>query len=294
MNKYTDQTLQGDSFEKLPVESFNKIFWRSGDSRLSPLLNTDPGQYLGEFRSMVEMPATKDREAITLPVLPWKVVRRKSGRESYTRYSATEMSFRPIRARLRYVLFERDGQGMKIKDANGRDVILSITKTFVKGSGFTPQKEVFGMVYDDNGDFATYALLSIDAWSSFISYDRAAKEYEKVVAPEGQLVVYRLGTRGITLPDGDITPKTKTFNGGESVDIEALDLDSPSFIEVTEDFDNLWNAAEAWANCKKWNAESKPKTQAPVEPVGEINVTPALEYNENFPYGTPSDEEYPA
>jgi len=293
-NKYTDQTLQGDAYEVLPVPSFNKIFWRSGDSRLSPLLGTDPGQYLGEFRSMTKMPATKDREEIILPVLPWKIVTRKAGRESYTRYSATEMSFRPIRARLRYVLFQRDSQGIKAKDANGRDVILSITKTFVKGSGFTPQKEVFGMVFDDAGVFSTYALLSIDAWSSFISYDRAVKEYEKIAVPDGQLVVYRIGTRGITLNTGEVVPKTRTFGGGESVDIEALDLDNPYFMDITDDFDNIWNAAEKWSSCKKWNAETAKAKEAPVTSIGEVDMNTVLEVSDNFPHGTPGDDEYPA
>lgn len=292
-NKYADETLQGDAYENLPVAAFNKIFWRSGDSRLSPLLTTDPGQYLGEFRSMVEMPATRDRDAIILPVLPWAVVTRRSGRESYKRYSATEMSFRPIRARLRYVLYQRDEQGMKVKDANGRDVILSITKSFTKGSGYTPQKEVFGMVYAANGDFASYALLSIDAWSAFISYDRAVKEWEKVVAPDGQLVVYQIGTRGVTLKNGEIVPKTKTFNGGESVDIEALDTDKPRFIEVNEDFDSMWQISGAWATCKKWNAEIKVVKPAQPTAVNEVDLNAPLETSDNFPYGTPEDE-YPA
>ena len=146
MNKYSDPTLQGESFALLPVESFNKIMWRSGDDRLSPLLETDPGQFLGEFRSMVDMPATNDREAVTFPVLPWRIVKRKSGRETYQRYSTTEMLFRPIAARLRYVLFARDATNQVIKDENGRKVILAVTKNFVPKSGYEPQKEVLSHV----------------------------------------------------------------------------------------------------------------------------------------------------
>lgn len=267
--KYDDNTLQGESFALLPVETFNKIIWRSGDARLAPLLATDPGQYLGEFRSMIDLPARGDKEAIVFPVLPWPVVKRKAGRENYSRYSTTEMLFRPICARLRYVLFQRDDKGQKVKDENNRDVILSITKTFVKGSGYSPQKEVFGIVYDASGSPRTHSLLSIDGWSSFISYDRAAKAWDKVPAPEGKLVVYRLGTRGTKDENGDTITKTKSFNGGESVDIEPLDLDKPTFIQIDAAFDELWESAQTWKNCPRWNAEKATVTHV-VETLPEV------------------------
>ena len=65
MNKYSDQTLGNTAkFVNLPVESFNKITWRGGDDKLSMLLDSDPGQYLGEFRSMVKTTATDDKPSI--------------------------------------------------------------------------------------------------------------------------------------------------------------------------------------------------------------------------------------
>lgn len=253
-NKYSDPTLQGESFALLPVPSFNKIMWRSGDSRLAPLLQTDPGQYLGEFRSMIDLPASDSREAITFPVLPWTVVKRKAGRDTYSRYSTTQMYFRPISARLRYVLYLRDDKGQKIREKN-RDVVVSVVKTFVKGSGYSPQKEVFGMVFDKDGKFHTYGLLSLDGWSSFISYDRAARAFDKIAAPEGKLIVYHLGTRGTQDAEGEIIPKVKIFNGGESVDIEPLDLDAPMFMTIDDGFDAMWSESQTWANCPRWNAE---------------------------------------
>jgi hypothetical protein len=233
---------------------------------------------------MVKMLATKDRAEIVLPVLPWDVVTRKKGRETYQRYSATEMVFRPIRSRLRYVFYKRDGQGQKEKDDKNHDIILSVTKSFVKGSGYVPQKEVFGIVCDDTGKQATYALLSIDSWSAYISYDRAAKEFEKIVPPEGFIVAYKIGTRGVN--DGDtVVPKTKSYNGGESVDIEALDLDRPIHIKITDEFDAIWEASESWANCKKWNAE-----KVEIKDVSTLPVLP--EFSEEFPFGTPEDDEH--
>ena len=256
-NKFSDPTLQGESYALLPVQSFNKIMWRGGDPKLSVLLPTDPGQYLGEFRSMIDLPASAEREAIVFPVLPWTVVKRRAGRDTYFRYSTTEMLFRPISARLRFVLYARDGQGNKIKE-NNRDVIVSVTKHFVKGSGFSPQKEVFGLVYDNAGKFATYGLLSLDGWSSYISYDRAAREFDKISTADGKLVVYRLGTRGAKDSTGETIIKAKMFNGGSSVDIEPLDLATPLLMDVTQDFEDMWTKAQAWATCPRWNAEKTP------------------------------------
>jgi hypothetical protein len=255
--KFSDPTLQGESFAMLPVERFNKIMWRSGDPDLYVLLANDPGKYLGEFRSMLDLPATADREAIVFPVLPWPVMKRKAGRDTYSRYSTTEMLFRPITARLRFVLYARDGQGNKIKE-NNRDVIVSVTKHFVKGSGYSPQKEVFGLVYDSKGNFATHGLLSLDGWSSYISYDRAAKEWDKIATPDGKLVIYRLGTRGTKDNNGETIIKAKTFNGGSSVDIEPLDLATPMLMQVDEAFETLWTKAQEWATCPRWNAEKSP------------------------------------
>ena len=71
MNKYSDTTLGNNAqFVNLPVESFNKITWRGGDDKLSMLLETDPGQYLGEFRSMVSTTATPDKPSVVFPQLP--------------------------------------------------------------------------------------------------------------------------------------------------------------------------------------------------------------------------------
>lgn len=265
MNKYSDQTLSNDvSFVNLPVESFNKITWRGGDDKLSALLQTDPGLYLGEFRSMVQTTATKDKPAIVFPKMPWNVVTRKSGTETYQRYSATEMRFRPIAARVRYVLYERDGD-KRVKDANGRYKIKGISKQYPgSGSGYVPQKEVFGFVMDENGDAITHGLLSIDAWSTFISYNSAVKKFEALTVPENKLVIYKLGTRGKTV-NGEVFQKQVKFGDNTSVDIEALDLNDPEYISISPEFDDIWEKAQPWANCERWHSERGAVAVAPVE-----------------------------
>lgn len=270
MSKYSDPTLQAKTFENLPVDAFNKITWRSGDESLETLLSTDPGRYLGEFRSMVDMPANANREAVTFPVLPWKVVTRRAGRETYKRYSATEMLFRPITARLKFVFYQRDAKGNKVKDpATNRDIILGVTKKFEKGSGYTPLKEVFGYVFNEKGEFATYGLLVLDGWSSYISYDKAAREFEKITVPDDKLVVYRIGTRGAADKDGNVIPKIRTFNGGDSVDIEAF-TENPMMITADQNFDDMWHLAQTWANCPSWNAEKNPAGKKPAPSLSPI------------------------
>lgn len=258
MNKYSDTTLGNTAqFVNLPVESFNKITWRGGDDKLSPLLETDPGQYLGEFRSMVKTTGTDEKPSVTFPVLPWKVVTRRSGRETYQRYSATEMLFRPIAARSRFVKYERNSAGERVKNESGRYKIVATSREFPgKGSGFDPHKEVFGVVMNEKGEQCTFGLLSLDTWNAYISYNNSAKAFEKIVMPENKLPVFRIGTRGEML-NGEIIPKIKNFNGGSFTEIEALDVNKPMTFDVTPDFDTLWEASQAWVKCERWNAVGK-------------------------------------
>lgn len=282
MSKYTDPTLKDNQpFALLPVESFNKIIWRSGDDALSALLLADPGAYLGEFRSMIGMEKTQEREAITFPELPWTVVTRRSGRETYRRYSTTEMLFRPITARVRYVKYAKNDKGQREKNEFGRNKIVAISQKFPgKGSGFEPQKEVFGIVFNKDGNPASYACLVLDAWSSFLSYNKAATRFENVKHAEDELPVYRLGTRG-TVVDGDIVRKSVTFNQGSSVDIEALDIESPMFWKINAEFDELWEQAQTWATCPRWHSETNVVHE-------EQALPPMPEPSEEFPFGDPS------
>lgn len=270
MNKYSDTTLGNTAqFVNLPVDSFNKITWRGGDDKLNMLLETDPGQYLGEFRSMVKTTGTPDKPSVTFPVLPWKVVTRRSGRETYERYSTTEMLFRPIVARSRFVQYERGDDNKRIKGDNNRNKIIATSREFPgKGSGYDPQKEVFGVVMNDVGEQCTFGLLSLDTWNAFISYNNAAKAFESLKMQEGKLPVYRIGTRGEVIK-GETFPKTKNFNGGSFVEIEALDIHSPMLFDITQDFDTLWELSQAWAKCERWNASgtSVAHFETPAEPV---------------------------
>lgn len=282
-NKYTDPTLKDNQpFALLPVESFNKIIWRSGDDALSALLEADPGAYLGEFRSMIKLEKTQDREEVIFPELPWKIVTRRSGRETYKRYSATEILFRPITARVRFVKYAKNDKGQREKNEYGRNKVVAISLKFPgKGSGFEPQKEVFGMVFNENGEPQTYACLVLDAWSSFLSYNKAAVKFEGITHAENELPVYRIGTRGIIV-GGETVRKAVFFNNGSSVDIEPLDLHKPMMWKINEQFDTLWENAQAWATCPRWHSE----TNVVYEP-----LPPLPEPSEEFPFGDTAEDE---
>jgi len=258
MNKYSDTTLGNTTqFINLPVESFNKITWRGGDDKLSMLLDTDPGQYLGEFRSMVSTTGTPDKPSIVFPVLPWPIMNRRSGRESYQRYSTTEMLFRPITARARFVKYERGEDNKRIKGDNNRNKIIATSKDFPgKGSGYDPQKEIFGIVLDTSGNSVTYACLVLDNWNAFISYNNSASKFEAIKTPENKLIVYKIGTRGEVV-NGEVIQKSKKFGEGNFVEIEPLDLATPMFFEITKEFDDIWEASQAWKDCARWNATGK-------------------------------------
>lgn len=267
MNKYSDPTLGNTAqFVNLPVESFNKITWRGGDDKLSMLLDSDPGQYLGEFRSMVKTTATDDKPSIVFPVLPWKIVTRRSGRETYQRYSATEMLFRPIAARSRFVKYERGEDNKRVKGDNNRNKIIATAREFPgKGSGYDPQKEIFGVVMNEQGEQCTFGLLSLDTWNAYISYNNSAKAFENLKMPENFLPVFRIGTRG-EIVNGEVFPKAKNLNGNSFIEIEPLDLNKVMTFEITPDFDTLWEASQAWVKCERWNASGKivPEEIAPV------------------------------
>lgn len=264
MSKYSDTTLGNTAtFENLPVESFNKITWRSGDDKLSLLLSTDPGLYLGEFRSMVKTTATPDKAEVVYPVLPWKVVTRKSGRETYERYSATEMLWRPITARVRFVKYERGADDKRVKNESNRYVIAATAKDFPgKGSGFEPQKEVFGMVLDLAGKFATYGLLFLDSWNAYLSYNNSIAKFDKLPVPDGKLMIYKIGTRG-EMVNGEIVQKAKKFNGNSQVEIEPLDIAQPRYFDLTDEFDAIWEKSQAWAKCPRWNPQKQVEIPEP-------------------------------
>ena len=283
MNKYSDTTLGNSAqFINLPVDTFNKITWRGGDDKLSMLLNSDPGQYLGEWRSMVKTTGTAEKPSITFPVLPWSLVTRRSGRETYQRYSATEMLFRPICARSRFVKYERDVANQRVKNVGGRYKIVATATNFPgKGSGYDPHKEVFGIVFDETGKECTHGLISLDTWNAYISYNNAAKAFERLTVPEGKLPIFRIGTSGEVI-NGETFPKVKNFNGGSFTEIEAIDLNNPMLFTITQQFDMIWEAAQGWAKCERWNAS------AIVEDVPALPIMP--EPSDDFPFGDPSDD----
>ena len=39
------------------------------------------------------------------------------------------------------------------------------------------------------------------------------------------------------------------------VEIEALDADKPMFVTIDEEFDRIWEKAQEWVKCPRWNSE---------------------------------------
>jgi len=229
---------------------------------------------------MVSTNATPDKPSIVFPVLPWNIVTRRSGRDTYQRYSTTEMLFRPIAARSRYVKYERGEDNKRVKGDNNRNKIISTSKEYPgKGSGYDPHKEVFGVVMNEQGEQCTFGLLHLDTWNAYISYNNAAKSFENLKMPDGKLPIFRIGTRG-EIVNGERFPKTKSLNGNSFVEIEALDISRPMLFDITEDFDTLWEVSQAWVKCPRWNANGNV--------VHEEILPPMPEPSEEFPFGDPS------
>jgi len=123
-------------------------------------------------------------------------------------------------------------------------------------------------VMNEQGEQCTFGLLSLDTWNAYISYNNAAKAFEKAAMAENMLPIFRIGTRGELL-NGEIIPKVKNFNGGSFTEIEPLDLNKVKTFEVTPDFDTLWEASQPWANCERWNASGKVLEEVAVVPEPE-------------------------
>ena len=141
------------------------------------------------------------------------------------------MLLRPNSARNRFVKYAKNTKGQREKNDKGRNKIVAVSQKFPgKGSGFDPQKEVFGLVFDNAGNWKTHACLVLDAWGAYLSYNKAASMFENVKHAENQLPIYRIGTRDTE--DGN--RKAVTFNGFSTVDIEALDIHSPMFYQIYE------------------------------------------------------------
>ena len=249
MSKFSDGTTEG--YAELPVP-FAWLKWTRGDAKLKAIAKTDPGAYFGGWRAFVTSTDRTTQEAHDNPVLPLPIVERVSedGKHPYNVYASNVIEFLPIQHRTRFELRET------VKDEQtGREYkkVVAISKD--RREGYSPCRQIFGLVFMN--DKYSPAVISLDAWSNFISFEKAGQKWNKVVTPANQALVRRYGSVGVKDDKGNISPRFEVFGQGRSTPIEAIGLSKPRFIEITPELDELYENSIAWKNCSKWNADGK-------------------------------------
>lgn len=259
-------------YAELPV-AVNYLYWKRGNGQLAHLKETDPGAYFGGWAASVA-----SREGDPYPELPIPIVTRISddGKAQYQRYATNILSIIPIVSRQRYELRK------KSMNAEGREEekVVAISKNYESGVhvGYQPHKQIFCIVVNDNNQMG-YAVVKLNKWSSYLSFSRAAQAWSKVKSTETEVLIRRYGTIGATNKQGQIFPNFETFNEGKSTPIEAIGVLSPRFMPITPELDKLWDDAQDWAKCEKWNASGKL-----AEEVQDL-LPPMPEPSEEFPFG---------
>lgn len=262
-----------DAYAELPVKC-NGLVWRRGDRKLSALSQSDPAQYFGGWRAFVFNKLGEEKPKLPLPI----VTREGKGADTYQVYAAPYIDVLPIRFRLRYELKEK----YKDESGNERTRIVAVKKKQTKGDGYTPDLQVFCLVFSrSNPETYAPAVLYIDNWSSFISYGNAGTAWKKIKSQPNTQVVRRYGTNGEKVKDKNGVekwiPKLESSNGGEFTPIEAL-IGTPRFFVINEEINTLWDGAEEWVNCPRWNAQGEMKEDAPMTPK-QIFLARAAELN---------------
>jgi hypothetical protein len=244
-NKFSDGSAS--AYEELPVQAAY-LSWTRGNAQLRPIAGQDPGAYLGGWRAF-----TKGKEDVVLPSLPIPVVERMSedGKHAYQVYAHNYVNFLPIQHRTRFELRE------KVKDANtGKEYERVVAISSERRQGYAPYRQVFGLVYSNDGKEKSYGVLKVFKWSAFISFEKAGQAWNKIVVPPDQVLIRRYGTVG-TKEGTDTVPTFEIFGQGRSTPIEAIGVNKPVYVELTQDLDDLYNNSLAWKNCERWNAEGK-------------------------------------
>lgn len=255
MNKFTAGNEAG--YAELPF-AVNYLYWKRGNAQLAHLKETDPGAYFGGWSASVK---GKDGDMPSLPL--FRVTRTSDDGTAYERYSSNVINFLPVAFRMRYELRE------KSFNAEGREEekVVKVSREYISGNtvGYQPHKQVFGIVHDNELKVSAYAVLKLNKWSSYLSFGKAERAWVKVKVAENQALVRRYGSIGIKNKAGVIVPNFEEFNAGRSTPIEAIGVDDPIIINVTQELDNVWEQAQEWANCERWNAAGN--TEAHVEPI---------------------------
>lgn len=244
---FDDGTTSG--YAELPV-SAAWLTWTRGDAKLAAIKDADPGLYFGGWKAFVKNP-----EGEPNPELPLPIVERTSedGKHKYQVYASNYVVFLPIVFRLRHELRQR------VKDPEtGReyDKVVAVSKN--KQPNYAPNRQIFGVVYSLDGKKTGYAVLKINKWSSFISFEKAGQAWKKIKSPEGKALVRRYGTAG----DKDGSPVFETFGQSRSTPIDAIGLSKAVFVDITPELREIGEKSLAWKNCSAWNAEGETNEQA--------------------------------
>ena len=242
----------GSGYAELPIE-VTWLKWSRGDAKLVQLADKDPGAYFGGWRAMV-----KNKDGDALPELPIPVVERVSddGKARYQCYATNVLSFVPVAARMRFELRQ------KVKDEEtGREYERAVHVSKTKRDGYAPNRQVFGIVYSADMKQMKYAVLVINKWSSFISFEKAERAWLKKNKAD-HLVIRRYGTVGTKDKQGNIVPNFEIYGQSRSTPIEAIDTTNCQFIKITPDLDKLYDSVKAWQECPVWNAEGNVEEEA--------------------------------
>lgn len=279
MSKKYGDTVNSTEYVKVE-QPHAQIIWRSGEAKLLPILKSDPPLVLGGWRAGVERQAKGDKPYMKYPELPWPVYER----ENYKNYGETVGVFKIVTSRERFVLVERDAERKVIKNQYGFPNVLGVSKTWQEK--YSPYKEVACLVCDNEGEEKQLALITIDSWSAYKSWNKAEKTYQAKDNKDGSVLLRKFGTAGKLVGD-KVTVNSVEYNGGKTTPIEAMHLGNPIYSPITEDFENLWESLQTWKNCPMWNKEFSPDSIIPNE---ESELPPMPEPSEDFPFGDPTQD----
>lgn len=272
-NKFNEGTEA--MYAELPVP-VNYLYWKRGNGQLDHLKETDPGAFLGGWSAMVDGKEDK------LPALPLPIVTRKSddGKSVYQRYASNFINFLPIASRMRYELRQK---AFDQKSGREEERVIAVSKDYVSGVtvGYQPLKQIFGLVYSNDLETYNPAILKLNKWSAFLSFNKAAQAWMKVNVPDDSVLIRRYGTLGAVDKQGNVFPNFEVFNDGKSTPIEAIGIRTPLMLKGSPELDQLWEESQAWAKCEKWNAAGKVAQAENVLP-------PMPEPSEDFPFGDPA------
>jgi hypothetical protein len=244
-NKFSDGSSA--AYEELPIQAAY-LSWTRGNAQLRAIAAADPGAYLGGWRAFV-----MGREDTILPAIPLPVVERMSedGKHPYKVYAHNYVNFLPIIHRTRFELRQ------KVKDEQtGKEYDRVINISRERREGYAPYRQVFGLLYSNDGKESAPAVLKVWKWSAFISFEKAGQAWNKIKVPDGKILLRRYGTVG-TKTDGGVVPNFEVFGQSRSTPIEAIGTSKPVFFDITEELNTLYDSALPWKNCERWNAEGK-------------------------------------